>query len=138
MLPIMLPTPVVRRKNKYRCSVPRCSSIYYWPAQPNVKKKRFYRLPKDDNRRQQWIDILGIPNGPKSVHSMSVCGDHFGEEAFTNTLRDRLNKYAKPLVPAPLVNYYFKFIIFTLCLFKTTIWWFIYVIDSIYFFNYTG
>ncbi|CAH1102729.1 unnamed protein product [Psylliodes chrysocephalus] len=97
MLP--LPSPVVRRKYN-NCSVPTCEKHY-----PPLQDKRFYRLPKDPKRRQQWVEILGISSElSKSRLGLSVCGDHFGDEAFTDTLRLRLNRYAKPLVPHSLVS----------------------------------
>lgn len=86
----------------YSCVVPGCSVSYYVQTEDaNFKNKHIFKAPKDIIRKQQWIDAINKFAQSNIVNTeklFRVCENHFVENAFTNTLHDRLSKYAIPTI----------------------------------------
>lgn len=81
----------------YTCIVPNCTSTY----KLNSKDRHFFRLPKNEPYRSQWIEELSLLVPHNSVR---VCDLHFETKFFTSTLRQRLIKYAIPTILQPDPN----------------------------------
>lgn len=92
----MPPKALAKAPGKYvhGCLAPNCTSKYYSPIRdPNFKNKLFFKFPSDINRRREWFNISNLPFILKRCY---LCEDHFKENDFTNTFKNRLLKHATP------------------------------------------
>ncbi|XP_050293383.1 uncharacterized protein LOC126733939 [Anthonomus grandis grandis] len=78
-----------------KCMVFNCKNKYFFPiVEPTYKNKSFFQFPvKDIERRHKWFKILNLEYTEKQCY---LCQDHFNENQFSNTYKNRLLKFAIP------------------------------------------
>ena len=63
-------------KTGVHCMAPGCVSWYY-----KCKEKKFHRLPKQESRRKQWLQMLKLAC-PPAAGSARVCSYHFTDDDY--------------------------------------------------------
>lgn len=81
---------------KTPCCIPSCTSVYYRNSKNNTK--HFFLFSTDHSRCQDWISCIKLKfqNFNCNIKRAKVCDAHFSNKQFTNSLHNRLSKFAIP------------------------------------------
>lgn len=95
--------------------MPSCS-VKYCPSRTSYNKTKnvtFYRIPKEDVIRQQWLDVLQRKDINIKVDAAMMCSNHFDDDCFImewtkprskNVPAKEMKRLKKNSIPTKMLN----------------------------------
>jgi hypothetical protein len=95
-------TIMASKKTHYSCAVSTCLNKFV-TASGLKPTKHFFAIPNAPlEKRKAWFDAINFNQSAKindnCIGRKYLCEDHFSDECFSNTNKNRLNKFAIPTI----------------------------------------